>query len=449
MKAVILAAGVGSRLSPLTLFMPKPMAPVVNKPVMEHLVELLARNGIEDIYANLHYLPDQIERYFGDGRRWGVHMTYSLERELLGTAGAVRRMAAYLGDTFVVMMGDAITDLNLEAVIAFHRERKAQATIVLHHVEDTTGFGVAQIDEAGHIMGFQEKPRPEEAISRLASMGVYILEPSVLDLIPADQPYDFARQLFPRLLKESGSFYGYEADCYWSDVGSLAEYRRAQSAVLRGLVRDVLIPGQQVSAGVWLGRNAVVHPQARLLPPVVLGDNCQVRAEAVIGPDSVLGNNVVVDEGAEVVGSIVLENTYVGRLVNVQEAIANRNCLINVPAAASVFVSDSFLLGEVSEGSLGKALTQALERVVALLLLIASLPLWLVALLLARLGGPGPLLIHEERATTDPRARQEPGRSGWRAVRICRFRADRSRKGSVKFFCTRMAKLVLCVFLLI
>jgi mannose-1-phosphate guanylyltransferase len=424
MKAMILAAGVGSRLSPLTLFLPKPMVPIVNKPVMEHIIELLAYHNIKEIIVNLHNQPHLIESYFGDGRRWGVHITYSLERELLGTAGAVRRMASHFDDTFVVMMGDAITDLDLEAMVAFHRERKAQATIALHPVDDPTLFGVVQVHASGRILRFQEKPTREEALSNLANMGVYIFEPSILDLIPPRTMYDFGHHLFPLLLEKGVPFYGYQADCYWSDIGTFSEYRRTQGAILRGEALLIRIPGRQVSEGVWQGRNVTVHPRARLVPPLVIGDNCQIRADAIIGPETVLGHHVIVDEGATVVGSTVLDGTYVGRLVNVQEAVVNRNCLISVPAATSVFVADRFLLGEVAEEALARGVRRALEWVGALVLFLASFPLWPLAALLAWLNGRGPLLVQEPRATADPEALRLTGRVGWRTVYLPRFRDE-------------------------
>ncbi len=446
MKAMILAAGVGSRLSPLTLFMPKPMVPVVNKPVMEHIVELLARHDVKEIIANLHYMPHHVERYFGDGRRWGVHITYSLERELLGTAGAVRRVASHFDDTFVVLMGDAITDLDLGAAVAFHRERGAQATIVLRQGDEGTGGrgdeetrgqgdegtgrqgdeeATIEIDETGRILRFGlvngESNDQSTNLPIYQSASIYILEPPILNLIPPGEVYDFGHQLFPRLLEEKVPFYGYRADCYWSDVGSFAEYRRAQSAILGGEVRSVRIPGRQVAESVWQGRNVAVHPTARLVPPVVIGDNCQIRTDAIVGPETVLGHNVIVDEGATVVGSTVLDGTYVGRLVNVQEAVVNRNCLVSVPASASVFVADRFLLGEVGEEAVIRDLGHALEWIGALALLIVSLPLWPLAALLARLG---PLLVTEPCATADPQTVRETGQVGWRTVHIRRFRAD-------------------------
>jgi NDP-sugar pyrophosphorylase family protein len=424
MKAMILAAGVGSRLSPLTLFMPKPMAPIANKPVMEHIIDLLASHGVKEIAANLNYLPDQIESYFGDGQRWGVKLTYSLERTLLGTAGAVRRISNFFNGPFWVLMGDSLTDVDLGAMHEFHRQKGALATIALHPVDDPTRFGVVQLQEDGRILRFQEKPKRQDACSNLVNMGVYLFEPSILEKIPPGEVYDFGHQLFPRLLDEGVPFYGYQSDCYWSDVGSFSEYRKAQAAVLNGNFNSVMLPYRQAGEKIWLGHGVSIHPKAQLVAPVLIGDNCQVRADAVIGPETVLGNNIVVDEGATITGSTVLEGTYVGRLVNVNEAVVNRNCLVSVPADTSVFVADRFLLGEVGEAESFHKLTRWLGWGVTLLLFILSLPLWILAGGLALFAGRGPLLEWQEQAVSDPQARQKTGKLGWHTVRIARFRAD-------------------------
>lgn len=429
MKAMILAAGVGSRLSPLTLFLPKPMAPIANKPVMEHLIDLLARHGVKDIAANLYYLPDQIERYFGDGQRWGVRITYSLERQLLGTAGAVRRMANFLAPDeaagpFWVLMGDALTDLDLTAMFRYHQERRALATIALHEVDDPSRFGVVQLADDGRILRFQEKPTREEAVSKLVNLGVYLFEPQILQKIPAGEVYDFGHQLFPRLLAEGADFYGYRADGYWSDVGSFTEYRRAQSAVLRQQVRGVLLPYRQTTPGVWLGQGVSIHPKAQLIPPVVIGDHSQVRADAVIGPETVLGSQVIVDEAATVTGSTILNGTYVGRLVNVVESVVNRNCLINVPADASVFVADRFLLGEAGADVVQQGLERTLFWLLALFLFLLSLPLWPLAFGLALFAGRGPLLTTVPCVSADEQKRWQTGQLAWHTVPYPRFRAD-------------------------
>ena len=424
MIAMILAAGVGSRLSPLTLFMPKPMVPIANKPVMEHIIDQLARGGITQIVANLNYLPEQIENYFGSGQRWGVNLSYSLEKELLGTAGAVKRVEDIFDDTLVVLMGDSLTDLDLKAMLAFHRERQAQVTIALHTVEDPSRFGVVLTGEQGRILSFQEKPPLAEAASNMVSMGVYILEPSVLKLIPENTPYDFGHQLFPLLLEQGLPFYGFESDCYYSDVGSFGELRAAQFALLNEQVRGAMLPARKTAPGIWQGRNTTIHPSARLVPPLLIGDDSQINANAEIGPNAVIGNHVIIEEGATISGSAILDGTYVGRLVNVQDSVVNRNCLINVPANTSVFVADHFMLGEVSESVVLRGLGRAGEWLAALLLLLLSLPFWLIATLVALFAGRGPLLGSVQRATHDPQMQWESGKIGWRTVSVARFRSD-------------------------
>ncbi|MDP3444256.1 MAG: nucleotidyltransferase family protein, partial [Ignavibacteria bacterium] len=197
MKAMILSAGVGSRLFPLTDKLPKPMLPLANKPALEYLVDLCAKNEIKDIRMNLHYLPEEIDTYFQDGKKWNVNISYSLEKNLLGTAGAVKRSENYLDDTFVVLSGDGFTNINLSAMLHFHKKSGAKVTIAVKKVEDPSKFGVVVSDAEGRIQEFQEKPQKEEAKSDLVNLGIYIIEPEILKLIPKNESYDFGYQLFP------------------------------------------------------------------------------------------------------------------------------------------------------------------------------------------------------------------------------------------------------------
>ena len=212
MKALIMAAGYGTRLEPLTLAVPKPMVPIVNFPTMQHNLELLKKYGFTDVTANIHYHPEQIENYFGDGAKFGVNLSYSFEEKLLGTAGGVKLMAetiAKIDGTFVVLSSDALTDINLHRLTEFHKQKKALVTVALCQVGDVREFGVVIQDETGRITGFQEKPAPEAALSSLANTGIYVFEPEILKLIP-DGPYDFGRQLFPQLVAEKAAIYGYK-----------------------------------------------------------------------------------------------------------------------------------------------------------------------------------------------------------------------------------------------
>src|SRR5215204_3323848 len=257
MKAMALAAGKGTRLFPLTGEIPKPMAPVVNTPIIEHIFDLLAGHGIEEVYVNVHYLAD----------------------ELLGTAGGVKRLADRFDDTFVVVSGDALTDVNIKELVEFHREKGALATIALRRVYDTSEFGVVEIDEEGNIQGFQEKPSPEEAISTLANTGIYVFEPRALDYIPEGVFFDFAEDVFPKLLEHGERFVGYQEDFYWSDIGTLAAYRQAQYDVLSGKV-EVKIPGEKRGEGLWVGEDAQIHSSA------------EIEGHVLIGKDAVVGRGV-------------------------------------------------------------------------------------------------------------------------------------------------------------
>lgn len=236
MKAMIMAAGVGTRLHPLTKDIPKPMVPIAGRPLMEHIVYLLRSHGFTDLVANLHYLPEKIQNYFGDGLRFGVKLKCSYEPELMGTAGGVKNNQEFLDATFVVVSGDALTDINLEAFLRFHKQKGAMASIALKPMEEVERFGVVIIDSEGRITSFQEKPKKEEALSNLVNTGIYIFEPEIFDYIPTGEVYDFGKHLFPRLAAERAPFYGYVTEDYWCDVGNLEAYSKAQKDVEQGKV---------------------------------------------------------------------------------------------------------------------------------------------------------------------------------------------------------------------
>ena len=259
----MLAAGKGTRLFPLTGEVPKPMAPVVDTPIIHHIFDLLARNGVSKAHVNIHYLADALlEAYGEESRISGMEVSLVRERELTGTAGGVKHLAGVAAggfdETFVIVSGDALTDVDIKSLVAFHKEKGALATIALHRVYDTSEFGVVELDEEGNILGFQEKPDPKEAISTLASAGVYVLEPEALSYIPENTFFDFANDVFPRLLEAGEKFVGYQGDFYWSDIGTLEAYRQAQYDVLSGKVR-VKVPGEK-SRRDPLDRGERTHP---------------------------------------------------------------------------------------------------------------------------------------------------------------------------------------------
>ena len=290
MKAMVLAAGKGTRLFPLTGEVPKPLAPVVNVPIIEHIFKLLAAHGVDAAHVNVHYLADALLEAYGEETLVnGMDVRLSREERLLGTAGGVKRLARHFDETFVVFSGDALTDIDVKDLVAFHKEKGALATMALKRVRDTSGFGVVEVDEEGNIGGFQEKPDPREAVSVLANTGIYVLEPRALEYIPKDIFFDFAKDVFPRFLEAGERFVGYQEDFYWSDIGTLEAYRQAQYDALSGAV-DVEVPGERLGEDVWIGENAWVHPTARF-------GGC-----AVVGEDAVLGRGVIMS-GHVTVGS--------------------------------------------------------------------------------------------------------------------------------------------------
>ncbi len=316
MKAVIMAGGEGTRLRPLTSQRPKPLAPALNIPIMEHIVLLLKEHDITDIVVTLHYLADEIEGYFGDGAEWGVNFIYSVEDTPLGTAGSVKQAEEHLrDDTFLIISGDALTDIDLDKAIAYHREKNSVATIVLSHVPNPLEFGVVITDDEGHIRRFLEKPSWGEVFSDTVNTGMYILEPSIFDYMEMGKNYDWSHDIFPQILAEEKPMFGYVmAEDYWCDVGNLQQYREAQYTVLDGRTRIRIGSGSSEGRGngVWVGEGSDIDPSAHIVAPVVIGRNCKIKAEATVGPYSVIGDNCIIEEKARLYRSVIWDNVYVG-----------------------------------------------------------------------------------------------------------------------------------------
>jgi mannose-1-phosphate guanylyltransferase len=329
MRAMVLAAGLGTRLRPITYGMPKPMVPVLNRPVMEHIVLLLARHGFTEAIANVHWFPALIEGHFGDGSRFGLDLSYSREEKLLGTSGGVRNAAGFLGETFLVISGDALTDIDLAAMRAFHDSHDGIATLATRRVTDTSQFGVAITDVDGRIQGFQEKPDPAEALSDLANCGIYMFDSRVFDYFPEpgssaaagpDDPEgfaDWAMDVFPALLAGDVPFYSHEIDAYWNDIGNLDELRQGNLDALGGAV-EVEPGAPEVSPGVrsaspldgvaveapaLVGSSVELGDGVRIEGPAIIGDGCRVGAGAFIRDSILLGGSELPDR-AILVGGI-------------------------------------------------------------------------------------------------------------------------------------------------
>lgn len=325
MKAVVMAGGEGSRLRPITANRPKPLVPIGNQPIMEHILGLLHRHGIDDVVCTLHYLADEIQSYFDDGSDWNMRLAYSVEDTPLGTAGSVKKAESLLRDgpddgTFVIISGDALTDCDLTRAIEFHKAKKSLATLILYRVESPLEFGVVITDESGRVVRFLEKPSWSEVFSDTVNTGMYILEPEIFDYMEPGRAYDWSQDIFPALLREGKPMYGYVMKEYWCDVGTLGQYRDAQEHLLSGRT-SLPVTGDQVDPGVWLGANCHIDEQAQIIPPICIGRNTKVKAHARIGPYTVIGDNCLVEEAANVERSVVWDSTYIGPNVGVHSAI--------------------------------------------------------------------------------------------------------------------------------
>lgn len=347
MKAVILAGGEGSRLRPLTSTQPKPMLPMANRPIMEHIVQLLKRHGFDEIVATVAYLSKVVQSYFGDGSEFGVRMVYATEDTPLGTAGAVRNAIAELNEPFLVIAGDVVTDCDLTALCEEHTLRKADVTVALKAMEDPLEFGIVITREDSSIDRFLEKPTWTEVFSDRVNTGIYVVEPSVLDTIEPDQFSDFSNDVFPELLRQKRPLFGHTIDGYWSDVGTLESYRRTHQDVLDGAVR-LDVPGFQLGGGTRIGEGAEVDPGARIEGPVIIGDYTHVEAGAHLREYTVIGANVRVGAEAFLERAIVHDNVFIGPGARLRGAIVGRRSELRRASRLEddVVVADEVRIGE-------------------------------------------------------------------------------------------------------
>ena len=328
-QVVVMAGGEGSRLRPLTVDRPKPMAPVANRPLLEHILRLVRRHGIDRLTATVHYRAEAIESYFGSGDRWSVALELARETVPLGTAGSVRAVWRH-GERVLVLSGDALTDLDLRALLAFHESRGALATMALHEVLDPTGLGVVQVGADGRVLHFVEKPPRGAAVGRLVNTGIYVLEPEVMALIPTGSPYDFGRNLFPRLMAEGLPVYGWHGRGYWCDVGTLERYLGGNLAALRHEVA-LELGGSELWPGIRLGNGARVHPSARLEAPVLLGEGAWVGPNAYVH-HCVVGTGARIEAQAWVERSVVLPGVHVEADWQVNRSIVSEHGVLPIDA---------------------------------------------------------------------------------------------------------------------
>ncbi|MCC5655747.1 NDP-sugar synthase [Nostoc sp. XA010] len=353
MKAMILAAGKGTRVRPITYTIPKPMIPILQKPVMEFLLELLRQHGFDQIMVNVSHLAEEIENYFRDGQRFGVQIAYSfegkiddegkLEGEAIGSAGGMRRIqdfSPFFDDTFVVLCGDALIDLDLTAAVKWHRAKGSIATIITKSVpkEEVSSYGVVVTDEEGRVKAFQEKPSTEEALSTNINTGIYIFEPEVFNYIPSGVEYDIGSHLFPKLVEIKAPFYAIPMDFEWVDIGKVPDYWRAIRGVLLGEIKNVQIPGHEVAPGIYTGLNVAVNwDKVDITGPVYIGGMTRIEDGAKIVGPAMIGPNCWICSGATVENSVIFEWSRLGpgaRLVD--KLVFGRYCVDKTGAAIDV-----------------------------------------------------------------------------------------------------------------
>jgi mannose-1-phosphate guanylyltransferase/phosphomannomutase len=347
MKAVIMAGGEGTRLRPLTSNAPKPMMPIANRPMMEHIVGLLKQHGFDEIVVTVAFLANHIRNYFGDGSELGVRMVYATEETPLGTAGSVRNAMDELKDRFLVISGDVLTDIDLGSIVRFHDERKALATIGLTPVENPLEFGIVITRDDGSIERFLEKPTWGQVFSDTINTGIFVLEPEIFDWIEPDRSVDFSGEVFPALLAAGKPIYGAVAEGYWEDVGTLDAYVRAHKDVMDHRVQ-LDVPGFEISDGVFVGEGAEIHPDAEIVGPAIIGDYCRLEAGARLRQYTVLGTNVRVRAGADLERTVVHDNTYIGEGVQLRGVTVGRACDLRngVRAEEGVVLGDECFVGD-------------------------------------------------------------------------------------------------------
>lgn len=329
MRAVLMAGGSGTRLRPLTCDLPKPMVPILNRPIAEHIINLLKRHHITEVVATLHYLPDVMRDYFQDGSDFGVQMTYAVEEDQpLGTAGCVKNIAELLDDTFLVISGDSITDFDLSAAIEFHKRKNSKATLVLTRVPNPVEFGVVITDEEMRIRRFLEKPSTSEIFSDTVNTGTYILDPSVLDYLPVNEECDFSKDLFPLLLAKNEPMYGYIAEGYWCDVGHLDAYREAQYDALHQKVQLDFAYAEQ-KPGLWVGQNTYIDPTAKIETPAIIGSNCRIGQRVTIEAGTVIGDNVTVGADADLKRPILWNGAIIGEEAHLRACVICRGTRVD------------------------------------------------------------------------------------------------------------------------
>lgn len=338
MKALILIGGLGTRLRPLTCHTPKPLLPIVNRPFLEYQFELLKRHGVKNIILCVSYMPHAFEDYFGDGKKWGVHLTYVHEKEPMGTGGAIRNAAPHIDEPIIILNGDILTDIDIAAMMKYHEQKKAVVTIGLTRVKDPTIYGLVETDKDGLIKRFLEKPTWDEVTCNTINAGVYIFEPHIIDLIPDGVNYSVERGLFPNLLRDARPMAGYTSNGYWMDIGTIDKYMQAHVDMMNRSV-DYDLPGRMKQDNLWVGKNLTWGKNIELNGRLVCGDHVTIADNVQIKGNVSLGDHVTIGENVTVIDSVILGKTKVGPDVRLENALVGENCIIEENAIISPSVA--------------------------------------------------------------------------------------------------------------
>ena len=350
MKAIILVGGEGLRLRPLTCNVPKPMVPIANKPFLEHMLDNLKRHHIDEVILAICYLPDFIQRHFGDGGSFGMRLTYAVEQVPLGTGGAVKNAQRFLDDTFVVFNGDIFSDINLTDMIEFHRSHEAKATIALTPVEDPTAYGVVETDPQGNVKRFIEKPSWENVTTNLINAGTYVLEPEVLDLVPFGTYCMLERGLFPDLVEQGISFLGYRSSSYWIDIGIPQDYLKLHHDILMGKA-IARFPGKSIADDIWVEKGCNIHHSAKLIGPMVIGKGCTIEQDVRISGPVVLGDGCIIRQSSTIDEAVLWQNVKLGKDVTVRNSVVGNNSVIgdNTWVIDGSIISDNVAIGNCNK----------------------------------------------------------------------------------------------------
>jgi len=342
-----MAGGKGTRLRPLTCSLPKPMVPILNKPVMEYTINLLKKHGIREIAVTVAYLPMVLIDYFGTGEKWGVNLSYYVEDEPLGTGGCVRNAEEFIDETFIVISGDALTDLDIKKAVEYHKYKTSKITIVLKKEDSPIEYGVVITNEEGKITRFLEKPSWGEVFSNTVNTGIYIIEPEVISDYKKGDIFDFSKDLFPKLLAAKVSMYGFVTDDYWCDIGDLNSYKQTHFDILDGKV-NVELENLESSTGIWMGKNSVLYGDVKIIPPVYIGENCLLNKGSVLGPHTIVGDNCTLEARSVLKKSIIWNNNLIGVDTHVSGAVVCSNTRIKkrVNVYENVVIGEGSVLGD-------------------------------------------------------------------------------------------------------